>query len=233
MGKVLVSCKNISVNYDGAPALENVTFSVCEGDYICIAGENGSGKSTLLKAILGLHPIAGGEIIFDKKLSRREIGYLPQQLKEQNDFPAKVMEVVISGLLNRSAMKSFFTKSDKAVAREKMKLLGIEGLENHSYRELSGGQKQRVILARALCAAGRLLLLDEPVTGLDPLVSSEMYSLIGQLNRKTGLTVLMVSHDVKEAVRFAGKVLHLSSEMSFFGGAADYLKSDIGKKFCR
>ncbi|MEA4921020.1 MAG: ABC transporter ATP-binding protein [Clostridiaceae bacterium] len=227
----LLTAQNVALGYDGNIIAENLTFSVNSGDYLCIVGENGSGKSTLIKAILGLKPPISGSVCIGDGLKPNEIGYLPQQTEVQKDFPASVREVVLSGCLNRCGLRPFYNKEEKRLAEDNMKRLGIEDLSRHSYRELSGGQQQRVLLARALCATRSMLLLDEPVTGLDPMVSAGMYSLIHDLNHDDGLTVIMVSHDIRSAVKYASHILHLSREPLFFGTTEDYLKSGVGKIF--
>ena len=228
----LLSCQNAVIGYDNNIAVNDVTFDLYKGDYLCIVGENGSGKSTLLKGILGLLPLKSGKVTLSPTLRRTDIGYLPQQTNEQQDFPAKVYEVVLSGCLNKKGIFPFFTKSDRERAQKNIEKLGICDIQNKSYRELSGGQQQRVLLARALCAADSLILLDEPVTGLDPVVTADFYKLIKQLNSELGIAVIMVSHDISCAVKNAGKILHLGNTQTvFFGDMQDYLKSDAGKIF--
>ncbi|MDR1953760.1 MAG: ATP-binding cassette domain-containing protein, partial [Clostridiales Family XIII bacterium] len=195
---------------------------------LCIIGENGSGKSTLIKALLGLIPCYSGQVRYDG-FKRNEIGYLAQQTVIQKDFPANVMEVVLSGRVSRHGLLPFYSSSDRAVAREKLRLLGAERLAGKSYRDISGGQQQRVLLARALCATEKILFLDEPVTGLDPLMTAELYGLLAELNRQ-GLTVVMISHDVESAVLYGDKILHLRTSPLFFGTASDYRSSEAGRK---
>mgnify|MGYP004463358925 CR=1 FL=1 len=227
----MISCENVTVAYDTALAVDHVSFSVQNGDYVCIVGENGSGKSTLLKSILGLVPLKCGKVTFGTQVQRKRLGYLPQQTNVQHDFPASVQEVVLSGCLNRSGFKPFYSKADKALAAEHLQRLGISDLQKRSFAALSGGQRQRVLLARALCATDKLLLLDEPVTGLDPLATNELYALIATLNRDLGVTVLMVSHDIPAAVQYADKILHLQQSLQFYGSAADYTKTELGQRF--
>jgi len=232
MNEPLLKLKNVSMSYDNHTVVRDVSFVLNEGDYLCAVGENGSGKSTLIKGILGLVPVKSGKIEFLNGLKRNEIGYLPQQTQVQHDFPASVSEVVLSGCLGQSGFfKPFYSKADKQKMLESLGMLGIEHLRKKSYRELSGGQQQRVLLARAVCSARRLLLLDEPVTGLDPIVSNEMYGLIKDLNEKHGVTVIMVSHDIRTAVCSAGKILHLDAGVEFFGTCSDYLRSNAGRRF--
>ena len=226
----LISCKNLSVAYDGKTVVNNLSFSVDEGDAVCIVGENGSGKTTLMKSLLGLVKTSGGCIEFSDGLFQNEIGYLPQQTEVQKDFPASVNEIVMSGCLNK--MKSpFFSKKEKAKANFNMELLGITDFKKRCYQELSGGQQQRVLLARALCATKKLLLLDEPVAVLDPIVTAELYELIKKLNRKDKITVIMVSHDLPGSMDIATKILHLNNNGSFFGTCEEYKTSDFGKNF--
>lgn len=223
-------CRNLSFGYDGHMILENLNFQVDQGDYLCIVGENGSGKSTLMKTILGLHKPICGEVVTGDGLKRNEIGYLPQQTMVQRDFPASVFEIVLSGCLARSGIRSVYNRKEKALAKTNMERMGLSALSRTCYRELSGGQQQRVLLARALCATQKLLLLDEPVVGLDPVVTSEMYHLIEELNHKDGITIVMISHDIVSALKYATHILHIGKHI-FYGTREAYLKSDIGKDF--
>lgn len=227
----LIKCENVSIGYEGQTVVKDLNFAIEKGDYLCIVGENGSGKSTLVKSLLGLKNVEKGRIIYGDGLKQNEIGYLPQQNDTQKDFPASVYEVVLSGRLNSRGFLPFYTAEDKNQALEKMELLGIRGLERQCFRDLSGGQKQRVLLARALCATKSLLLLDEPVTGLDPIVTGEFYQLIRRINREAGIAVVMVSHDIESAVEDATHILHLQETALFFGTTDDYRKSRIGRKF--
>ena len=223
-------CNDVTLGYDGKVVTEHLSFQVESGDYLCIVGENGAGKSTLIKALLGLKSPMSGEIMTGDGLKHTEIGYLPQQTVVQKDFPASVKEIVYSGLLNKCGFRPFYSKKQKEFAKMQMARMNILDLQNRCYRELSGGQQQRVLLARALCATGKMLLLDEPVAGLDPKVTKEMYELIHSLNRE-GITVIMVSHDISAAVKYATHILHVSHTPLFFGKKEDYIKTDIGKAF--
>lgn len=225
-----IECKDVSVKYESQVVLEDISFSIEVGDYLCIVGENGSGKSTLVKTILGLEGVKSGEIIFGDKLNKNEIGYLPQQTQAQKDFPASVYEVVLSGRLNSRGINPFYSSKDKKMANEMIKSLGIEKIKKKSFRELSGGQQQRVLLARALCATKKIIILDEPITGLDPTVTREMYSIIKEINKK-GITIVMVSHDINFAINNANKILHLKKKIKFFGSTEDYVNSEVGKQF--
>ncbi len=224
----LISVEELSLGYDSHSILDGLNFFVNEGDYLCIVGENGSGKSTLMRTLLGLCEPLKGRIIMDG-LKPDEIGYLPQQTIVQRDFPASVQEIVLSGCQSRCGLRPFYNRQEKALAVESMEKMGISGLSGHCYRELSGGQQQRVLLARALCAARKILLLDEPVSGLDPKVTMDMYSLIKSLNRD-GITIIMISHDIAAAARYASHILHIGNKV-FFGTRDEYLKSDVGKFF--
>ncbi len=230
---MLLCAEKLTLGYETGTVLRDVAFTVNTGDYLCIAGENGSGKSTLIKAILGLISPRSGTIRYHNVTSR-EIGYLPQQTPVQRDFPASVYEVVLSGCANGLGRSPFYSKSQHRRAEENLLRLGIEDLKKASYRTLSGGQQQRVLLARALSATTKLLLLDEPVAALDPVATDELYTLIRRLNRDEGITVLMVSHDVSCTLHDATHVLHLSEHgAAFFGTAEDYRKSDVGARFLR
>lgn len=226
----LIKCNNVVLSYENNIVAQNLNFEVNEGDYLCIVGENGSGKSTLVKAILGLKNIIEGEIIFSNPSSSKNIGYLPQQTTSQKDFPANVYEVVLSGCISRKK-GVFFSKSEKKIVLENMEKLNITSLKKRCYNELSGGQQQRVLLARALCAADKLLLLDEPVAGLDPVVTADFYRLIENLNRDFGVTVIMVSHDIVYAAAHASHILHIKKDHSFFGTSSQYIKSELFKDF--
>ena len=218
----LLSFENLSIGYENTPVLENLSFNIEKGDYIAIIGENGAGKSTLLKTMLGLIAPIKGQIVFDKEVKKTEIGYLPQQTLAQRDFPASVWEVVLSGCLGKNGIRPFYTKEDKALAEENIEKMGLKELKNRCYRELSGGQQQRVLLARALCSSNKILVLDEPVTGLDPKVTNQLYEIVSALN-KEGITIIMISHDLS-VLKYASKVLHIGHE-TFFGDKDSYYKS--------
>ena len=228
---VLIKAKDLSFAYDGKIAAEKLNFEVCENEYICIVGENGSGKSTLLKGLLKLITPFSGSAEYDSGAKPEVTGYLPQQTSIQRDFPAGVFEVVLSGRLNSAGLRPFYSKADKEAALLNMQRTGISDLRKMSYRELSGGQQQRVLLARALCAAKKIIYLDEPAAGLDPLAAQEMYSQIYELNKNSGIAVVMVSHDINAAVKYADKILHLSRTQLFFGTAGEYAASDLGISF--
>ncbi len=226
----LINISDASLGYEGKSIVTGLNFSVNKGDYLCIVGENGSGKSTLMKTLLGQKHVISGKIEFSEGLKQKEIGYLPQQTEVQKDFPASVKEIVLSGCLNNCGLRPFYSKADKTRAKENMEKLGITELENKCYRELSGGQQQRVLLARALCATKKLLILDEPVAGLDPVVTQNLYKIIKDINSE-GITVIMVSHDISSAVKYASHILHISHTPLFFGTKEDYLKSEICRFF--
>ena len=219
-----IICNNVSLGYEGHTVCENLNFEINAGDYICIVGDNGSGKSTLIKALLSLGTVIGGEIAFGDRLTRKDIGYLPQQSEAQKDFPASVREVVLSGCVGGLGKRAFFGKAERLEADQNMKMMGIYELADKSYRTLSGGQQQRVLLARALCAANKVLILDEPVSGLDPSASASLYSLIHHLNKHTGATIIMVTHDIENSLRDATGGLRMSSEPRFFSSVEDYRK---------
>ena len=225
-----ITCRNLSFAYDGETVLSDIEFYLDAGAYLCIVGENGSGKSTLMRGILGLKQPSKGEIVFDD-LKPTEIGYLPQQTQIQRDFPASVREVVLSGRLNSMRGRLFYNAEDKAAAAENMERLGIDDIADRCYLELSGGQQQRVLLARAMCATKKLLLLDEPVTGLDPVAANEMYNLIKLVNLCDNTSVIMISHDIHAAVRYATHILHLGRSQLFFGTTAQYRESDLARRF--
>jgi zinc transport system ATP-binding protein len=227
----LLKCEQVSFSYDGRPAVVDVSFEVQPSDYLAITGENGAGKSTLLKGLLRLKKPDKGRILYGDGLRPDEIGYLPQQTQIQRDFPASVYEVVLSGCLNRLGRHAFYTERQRHDARDNMELLGIGALKDCCYRDLSGGQQQRVLLARALCAARKLLLLDEPVAGLDPIVAAGMYKIIRTLRERQKITIVMVSHDIRGAVRESCHILHIGRHQKFFGTSAEYSASPTGKAF--
>ena len=226
-----LTCKNLTLGYDNRAIQEDLNFSIDAGDYLCIVGENGSGKSTLMKTILGLQTPISGSILTGDGLRKNEIGYLPQQTAAQKDFPASVWEVVLSGRQNHPHFPPFYTKADKEDALRNMELLDLLPLKKRCYRDLSGGQQQRVLLARALCATKKLLLLDEPVTGLDPVMTNEMYQLIRRINREQNVTIIMVSHDIRNILPDATHILQLDQKQVFFGPTDEYLKTEAGKQF--
>ena len=227
---ILLECRNVVMGYDGAAVVNSVSFELERGDYLCIVGENGSGKSTLLKGILGLIPLRGGSVGFSDGLKRTDIGYLPQQTQAQRDFPATVREVVLSGFSNRRA-RFFYTAEEKSAALMNLGKLGVLELKDKCYRELSGGQQQRVLLARALCAANDLLILDEPVTGLDPASMQDLYKTLRYLNEREGMAIIMVTHDIENALREARHILCVDRAGCFYGTVGEFLSSPAGKRF--
>jgi zinc transport system ATP-binding protein len=227
----LITCQNAAFSYDGKTAASGLDFSVQAGDYLCVVGENGSGKSTLIKGLLRLINPNTGSVVFGDGLKAAEIGYLPQQTAAQKDFPSSVYEVVLSGRLSKRGIRPFYSRVDKAIASKHMEHLGIWHLANHCYRELSGGQQQRALLARALCATDKLLLLDEPVAGLDPKAAHDFYGLISRINRAEGVAIIMVSHDVRGALKQASHILHLANRQLFYGAAGEYVTSTVGRSY--
>ena len=222
-----IICRDLSLGYNGEAVCKNVNFEIEAGDYLCIVGENGSGKSTLMKALLGLHPPLGGEIIKGDGISTGSIGYLPQQSELQRDFPATVGEVTLSGCIGSLGKKFFYTKADRLRAHDAMKQLGICDLADRPYSSLSGGQQQRALLARALCATKKIILLDEPVSGLDPAATADMYETIYSLNKKSHITVIMVTHDISASIRYANKILHMGGSPHFFSSVEEYRASPL------
>ena len=226
---MMIDCQDLSFGYNGHIVVRRLNFSLQNGDFLLIAGENGSGKSTLIKGLLRLINPMEGAIHFTE-FKQSETGYLSQQTAAKQDFPAGVFEIVLSGNLGKKRLLPFYSQAEKRITEEKLRLLGIENLKHHCFRELSGGQQKRVLLARSLCAAEKLLVLDEPFAGLDPLISTELYRLLEKINRETGMTIIMVSHDI-EAANCATKALHLQKQQLFFGSMEDYRQSKTGMKF--
>ncbi|MBE7005329.1 MAG: metal ABC transporter ATP-binding protein [Ruminococcaceae bacterium] len=228
--KILLACRDVSLGYEHKPLLEHLDLTVKSGDYVAVLGENGSGKSTLLKSLLGLTPPLAGTI--DRSAQRAgRLGYLPQQTPAQRDFPATVEEVVLSGFLNRRGLHLAYSAKERSAALMHMGKLGILELRGKCYRELSGGQQQRVLLARALCAANELLILDEPVTGLDPAAAQDLYKTLRYLHDREGIAILMVTHDVDAALREVKTILHIGQKRWFYGTVAEYLRDESGRRF--
>ena len=221
---ILLSCKNLKISYGEKEVITNLTFNVESGDYISIVGKNGVGKSTLIKAILGLIRIKEGSISFENGLRQNEIGYIPQENNINRNFPATVLEVVKSGMLNQMGLKFIFNNSQNNIIKENMKKIGIYDLKDSSFSQLSGGQKQRVLLCKALCATKKIIVLDEPNSGLDPIITKEFYSILENLNNE-GITILMVSHHINYAISNNHKILHLGNENNFFGPSDEYIKT--------
>lgn len=225
----LITCKDLAFSYSGDTVLSGVNFAVNGGDYLCIVGENGSGKSTLMRGLLGLKEPSSGTITYGDGLRPNEIGYLPQQTDMQRDFPASVFEVALSGRLNSLGRRFFYSKADRAETERNLERIGMLEFKNRCYQELSGGQQQRVLLARALGATSKLLLLDEPVAGLDPVATVDMYNILKLINLCDGVTVVMVSHDVNAALRYATHILQLGHTQLYFGSVKDYVHSDAAQ----
>ena len=225
----LITLTDVTIAFEDVVAVERANVRIDRGDYVVVIGENGSGKSTLMRAMLGLIRPQKGRVTYGDGLKRSQIGYLPQQTLLQRDFPASVEEVVLSGCINRMGGRLFFGGAQKRLAAEKMRLLDVERLRKRSYRTLSGGQQQRVLLARALCATDSILILDEPVTGLDPDAAEELYAILRRLNREHGVAIVMVSHDLQGGLRDAGKVLVMNRGIDFYGDAAEYRRRGEGR----
>jgi zinc transport system ATP-binding protein len=223
-----IICKDLTLGYEGNAVCQGLNLTVEKGDYLCIVGDNGSGKTTLMRALLSLKPALSGSISFGDGVTARDIGYLPQQSELQKDFPASVEEVVLSGCTSRLGKRFFMSKADRLEAMQNMKMMNVYDLAKQSYRTLSGGQMQRVLLARALCAANKILILDEPVSGLDPHATADMYETIHHLNKHTGITIIMVTHDIDNALRDATAVLKISKEPTYYSSVDEYKLANSG-----
>ena len=228
---MLINCINAVFGYEGKAVVRDLSFSVKAGDYLWVVGENGSGKTTLILGILKLLSPMAGSIEFSKELNGNGIGYLSQQSVLKKDFPAGVDEVVLSGNLNNMGLRPFYSMREKSRANEAMERLGIKDLGKKCYRELSGGQQRLVLLARAFCSSQTLLVLDEPAAGLDPKITIEVYELLKTLNQETGISIIMVSHDTRNAKQYANNILHMEHGQGFFDSTAAYLGSERGKKY--
>lgn len=228
---IQMNCRGLTLGYDSV-LVRDLSFTIHAGDYLYILGENGTGKSTLMRTILGLLPPLEGSVVLGGGVLPAEIGYLPQQTQAQRDFPATVWEVALSGCQGRCGLRPFYTRAEKDLARQSLRRMDMERLSGRCYRELSGGQQQRVLLARALCAAQKMLLLDEPVSGLDPSASRELYQVISQLNKHDGVTILMISHDVQAALCHASHILCLGEQV-FFGPRDAFVRSAPGQRYLK
>ena len=228
---MILNCENVSLSYDGHTVANDINFTVNEGDYLCILGENGSGKTTLINALLGLKKVAGGKLTYGEGVCARNIGYLPQKQSSNADFPACVREIVRTGFLGKRGFRPYYSLAERQRAQRIMELLGVAKFASRSMDELSGGQQKRVLLSRALCSAEKLLILDEPTAALDPIVTEEVYEMTAKLNREHGLSVIMVSHDVMAATKYANRILHIKHEQLFFGSTEEYLATDLAKAY--
>ena len=212
-----IICEGLAVGYSGKPLCNGFDLEINNGAYICIVGENGAGKSTLIKTLVGLIPAISGKVLLRGDIDKSDIGYLPQQREMQKDFPASVWEVVLSGCLDRLGFRPFYGHKERKLAADAIRELDLEDIKNESFRELSGGQRQRVLLARAIAGSKKVLVLDEPITGLDPVAAAHLYQLLNRVNQN-GTTIITISHDISKALSAANKLLimsdkpHLASE---------------------
>ena len=217
----LIKLKNLTIGYAGYAVAKNLSLTISPHDFICIVGPNGSGKTTLIRSILGLIKPLSGKIEYDQ-ISQKSIGYMPQETTVDPNFPASVFEIVLSGTLNRG--KNFYDHSTKKAALEALKELDILSLKDASFSELSGGQRQKVLLARALVATDKLLILDEPSNNLDQKSKLSLYNLIQKIHKERGIAVLMVTHDLDHGNLIGDKILSLTSGDFFFGKTKDFIK---------
>ena len=209
---MLFEVKELTLGYENENVIENISFTVNDKDFIIVVGKNGAGKSTLIKGILGLIKPVSGEIIFDKSLKRKYIGYMPQETKVSPSFPASVYEIVLSGRINKMGLRPFYNKEDKKKADDALKILNIYNIKNKSFSDLSGGQRQKTLLARSLCATDKLLILDEPSNNLDKLSREEFYLLLMKLNKELGISIIMISHDSDLDKLLGNKILRIKDK---------------------
>lgn len=227
MVEKLLTCRKLVPGYGARAVAGEIDIDVSEGDGLCVVGGNGTGKSTFLRTLLGLQPALSGEVSFNPSLRPGDIGYLPQQNPLQRDFPATAREVAMSGCQAMRGTRPFFRERERAIANEAMGRFGVAAFADRPYRELSGGQRQRVLLARALCAGRRLLVLDEPATGLDPGAAAELYAAMAELHRG-GLATISVTHDMAGGLEGATHILDLGRAKPFFGPMAEWARSRPG-----
>lgn len=225
----LLDVKNVTIRYGKSVVVDDVSFSVSEGDFLGIAGPNGAGKTSLIKAILGLVPMSSGDIsVFGMPSGSRGaccggIGYLPQKTFTANPlFPATVEEVVILGLLSWKRFPKRIGADDRRRVRALLDELGIGDLREKSFADLSGGEHQRVVLARALIGEPRLLVFDEPSTALDPRSRDDFFRLLERLNRERGITILFITHDTVYIEKYANTILYLDRNVIYSGTTAEF-----------
>ena len=211
--KPLIKCHQLTLGYGSKNIVNSFDYEINAGDYLCSIGRNGCGKTTFLRGLAGVLRPKAGKIELRDNLQRKQIGYLPQITVTQKDFPASVEEIVLSAFQGKSLLLPFYGRALRERANECLALTRTENLRKACFRELSGGQKQRVLLARALCAAERMLLLDEPVTGLDPESSQNMYNIIKELHEQKKMTIVMVTHDVEASTKYATRILNFNEIM--------------------
>ena len=228
---ILLKCQDLAVGYDNQAILRDINLEITNGDYICIIGKNGSGKSTLMKTLVNLLPPVSGKFKYDKTVRAKSIGYLPQQIQVQADFPASVYEAVLSGCLNRLGYYPFFKRAEKELANRYLKMLEIDEIRNKPFSRLSGGQQQRVLLARALCSTEKILFLDEPFAGIDVLMARQLYHIINRINKELGVTIVLISHDLNSVLHDTNRIFHVQDTLLFEGSTENYLKSEIGHRY--
>lgn len=222
----LIDVQNLCASYEGRQVLEDVNFSVRQGQWLCIVGENGGGKSTLIRCLLGVVQPTAGNIVYGDGVAPSSIGYLPQQTDCRPDFPSTVREIVRGGLMSRKRAFVFLSRREKQRADEAMETLGITDLAGRKFADLSGGQKQRVLLARTLCASNGLLILDEPATGLDAAAASELLRTVRHIH-SMGTTVILSANDAQTAIQYATHMLQLHGKVVFSGTSQQYLRSGL------
>lgn len=230
----IVSIKNLSFSYDKQIVLENIDLNIEDKDFLAIIGPNGGGKSTLLKLILGMNKIQQGVIkvlneIPSKNLSK--IGYVPQNTNINTDFPIKVIEVVLMGHVGGKRPFIGYGKEEISCAMGALAQVGMQDFAHKKIGSLSGGQRQRVMIARALCAHPKVLLLDEPTASIDVEGQKKIYDLLKELNKT--ITVVVVSHDISVILGYAKKVAHINKTLTFhdISDKSDSIKNTKGH-FC-
>ena len=214
----IIEVKDLSFKYDRDYIFENLNFDIYEGDFVGIIGANGAGKSTLIKLTVGqLRPTNGSVRIYgeDPQLAKclSSVGYVPQVGRARGmDFPARVSEIVMMNMYQEIGLFRFVKKHHKEAVRRALEMVGMEDFENRRFSDLSGGQQQRVVIAKAIVNKPKILIMDEPTTGIDKKSEIVLYDLLKMLQEKENLTIVMISHDIEKIKKCSNKIVELESE---------------------